>query len=65
MASSAFATLMPGQFVRMTNKPEWGLGQIQSVVEARATVNFEHAGKILVNLNLATLEIVEDEQPLA
>ena len=39
------ASLAPGQWVRLTAAPDWGLGQVQSVTGVRVTVNFEHAGK--------------------
>jgi hypothetical protein len=47
----------PGQFVRNPKRPDWGLGQVQSVVKARVTVNFENIGKILVNTVNVELEI--------
>jgi hypothetical protein len=50
--------LEPGQFVRHPGCPDWGLGQVQSVVGARVTVNFEHAGKVLINAALVGLEPV-------
>ncbi|MFN8981385.1 MAG: DUF3553 domain-containing protein [Alphaproteobacteria bacterium] len=43
------ALLEPGMRVRHPNQPEWGLGQVQSVAGDRVTVNFEHAGKVLIN----------------
>jgi hypothetical protein len=49
----------PGQFVRHPGQPDWGLGQVQSVVEARVTVNFENVGKILINTVNVPLEIEE------
>jgi len=55
-ASPGTAVLEPGQWVRNPAQPDWGPGQIQSVVGARVTVNFENAGKILVNVRLVTLE---------
>lgn len=51
--------LEPGQFVRHPLQPDWGVGQIQSVVGDRVTVNFEHRGKVLVNVALAPLTVVE------
>ena len=33
--------------VEETNNPDWGLGQVQSVIGDRVTVVFEHAGKIV------------------
>lgn len=51
--------LTPGTWVRHPGKPDWGLGQVQSAVGARVTVNFEHAGKLLINISVVTLEQVE------
>jgi hypothetical protein len=47
--------LLPGQFVRHPGKPDWGLGQVQSVIGDRATVNFENAGKVTINLSVIAL----------
>lgn len=49
----------PGQFVRHPGQPEWGLGQVQSVDGNRVTVNFEHAGKVLINTAVIELEVAE------
>jgi hypothetical protein len=40
--------------------PEWGLGQVQSAIGSRVTVNFENAGKRLNNSDAVTLEIVPE-----
>lgn len=45
--------------VRNPAQPDWGLGHVQSVVGHRVTVNFEHAGKLLVNVAVVTLEQAE------
>lgn len=37
--------------VRHPNRPDWGLGQVQSAINARVTVNFEHAGKVVINID--------------
>ncbi len=52
--------LEPGMRVRHPGRPEWGVGQVQSVVGPRVTVNFEHAGKVLINTAAVTLEHAED-----
>ena len=49
----------PGMRVVHPQHPEWGVGQVQSVVGNRVTVNFEHAGKLLLNLGVVALEQVE------
>jgi hypothetical protein len=51
----------PGQWVRHPGQPDWGLGQVQSAIGARVTVNFEHAGKVLVNTDVVTLQVVDAE----
>ncbi|MCR9073651.1 MAG: DUF3553 domain-containing protein [Alphaproteobacteria bacterium] len=52
--------LSPGCYVRLEGRPDWGLGQIQSVVGSRVTVNFEHAGKQLINMDRAMLVSADD-----
>jgi len=47
--------------VRHPERPDWGVGQVQSVVGARITVNFENAGKLLINGAVVALETAEDE----
>jgi FKBP-type peptidyl-prolyl cis-trans isomerase 2 len=41
--------LEPGMLVRHPDQQDWGLGQVQSVVGSRVTVNFEHAGKVVID----------------
>ncbi|HPE26801.1 DUF3553 domain-containing protein [Albidovulum sp.] len=43
------AMLEPGMMVRHPAAPDWGLGQVQSRIGYRITVNFENAGKVVVN----------------
>jgi hypothetical protein len=52
--------LAPGMLVRNPLEPDWGLGQVQSAIGHRITVNFEHAGKRLINSERVSLEIVEE-----
>ena len=42
-------------FVRHPAQPDWGLGQVQSAIEGRVTVNFEHGGKVVINLSNVVL----------
>ncbi|MEE8143836.1 MAG: DUF3553 domain-containing protein [Kiloniellales bacterium] len=51
--------LVPGMRVRHPDQPDWGIGQVQSAIGHRVTVNFEHAGKVLINSEKVTLTIVE------
>lgn len=41
--------LEPGMLVRHPDAEDWGLGQVQSVIGARVTVNFENAGKQVID----------------
>ena len=52
--------LEPGMRVRHPDRPDWGTGQVQSVIGNRVTVNFEDAGKVLVNTDVIALEPVEE-----
>ena len=53
--------LVPGNFVRHPDQPDWGVGQVQSVVGGRATVNFEHAGKRTIVLAAVALVAAEPD----
>ena len=55
--------ILPGQRVRHPARPDWGVGQVQSVVGDRVTVNFEHAGKLLINVAKIVLEPIDDATP--
>ena len=55
--------LAPGDWVRNPQAPEWGLGQVQSVIGERVTANFENAGKRLINAAVVSLTRVELPAP--
>lgn len=40
--------LEPGMLVTHPQRPDWGLGQVQSNIGGRVTVNFEHEGKVVL-----------------
>ena len=52
-------SIEPGQRVVHPDRPDWGVGQVQSVVGDRVTVNFEHAGKVLVNTAVVALDVLD------
>jgi hypothetical protein len=52
--------LAPGTFVRSPANPDWGLGQVQSAIGDKVTVNFEHRGKLVLHLAAAPLVVVDD-----
>jgi len=53
--------LEPGVLVRHPAEPDWGLGQVQSVAGRRVTVNFEHAGKQVIDADAVSLIFVGDD----
>ncbi len=57
----ANAFLEPGMLVRNPSKPEWGLGQVQSVIDGRITVNFRDEGKVVIDGRLIALDMVLGE----
>lgn len=54
------ALLEPGMLVRHPGQPDWGLGQVQSNVGGRVTVNFQNEGKVVIDGNRVDLELVFD-----
>lgn len=49
--------LEPGTLVRNPLAPDWGVGQVQSIIGDRITVNFEHAGKVVLDGSRVTLAV--------
>ena len=47
--------LEPGDFVINPSHKSWGIGQIQSIIKNKATVNFENKGKLVINIQKITL----------
>src|SRR3546814_17650365 len=39
------APYAPGDWVEHPYQPDWGVGQVQSALGSRVTVNFQHAGR--------------------
>tara|TARA_B100000965_G_C19269842_1_gene616806 strand:+ start:459 stop:626 length:168 start_codon:yes stop_codon:yes gene_type:complete len=46
----------PGDRVINPFNKEWGIGQVQSIINEKVTVNFENAGKKVINSNEIKLE---------
>ena len=46
----------PGDRVKNPKAPEWGIGQVQSIIKNCVTVNFEDAGKKTVDGSVIDLE---------
>ena len=51
-----FLNYEPGDFVINPNNRSWGIGQIQSIINNKITVNFENVGKKVINSKEIILE---------
>jgi hypothetical protein len=54
-----FLNYEPGDFVINPKKINWGTGQIQSIIKSKVTVNFENAGKKVINSEEIFLERID------
>ncbi len=45
----------PGDKVVNPKNEDWGIGQVQSIIKEKVTVNFENVGKKVINANLIEL----------
>ena len=50
----------PGDKVINPIKKEWGIGQVQSIINEKITVNFENVGKIVMIANNIKLEKINN-----
>ena len=53
-----FLNFEPGDYVVNPKNKSWGIGQIQSIIKNKITVNFENSGKMVINAKEITLEKV-------
>ena len=51
----------PGDKVINPLNKEWGIGQVQSIINEKVTVNFENYGKRVINVENVTLEKINNE----
>ncbi len=51
-----FLNYEPGDYVINPKHKSWGIGQIQSIINNKVTVNFENVGKKVINSNEIILE---------
>ena len=51
-----FLNYKPGDYVINPKVKSWGIGQIQSIINNKVTVNFENAGKKVINSSKIILE---------
>tara|TARA_B100000989_G_C19507940_1_gene457402 strand:+ start:1080 stop:1259 length:180 start_codon:yes stop_codon:yes gene_type:complete len=46
----------PGDLVVNPSNLDWGIGQVQSIIENKVTVNFQNEGKKTINTLVVKLE---------
>jgi hypothetical protein len=51
----------PGDKVVNLKAKEWGVGQVQSIIREKVTVNFQNAGKKVINSNNVELQKINDK----
>ena len=43
------------------NNKDWGIGQVQSIIKDKVTVNFENAGKKVINIKNIELKRINGQ----
>ena len=51
----------PGDKVFNPKNINWGIGQIQSIIKTKVTVNFENVGKKVINAENIELKKINDQ----
>ena len=54
----------PGDYVVNPKEKDWGVGQVQSIIKNKITVNFQNQGKQVINGEIVILEKIKYEQKL-
>jgi RNA polymerase-interacting CarD/CdnL/TRCF family regulator len=52
----------PGDYVVNPSQKDWGIGQVQSIINNKVTVNFQNQGKQVINGEIIALEKIKNEQ---
>ena len=50
----------PGDKVFNPAHKDWGIGQVQSIIKEKVTVNFENVGKKVINASNIELEKIDN-----
>ena len=50
----------PGDYVKNPANEDWGIGQVQSIIGNKVTVNFENFGKSVINIENVKLEKINE-----
>jgi len=46
----------PGDKVTNPVNKDWGIGQVQSIINSKVTINFENVGKKVINSKVVRIE---------
>ena len=52
----------PGDKVLNPTNKEWGIGQVQSIIKEKVTVNFQNVGKKVINSKNIELKKVNEKK---
>ena len=52
----------PGDKVTNPDNKDWGIGQVQSIINGKVTINFENVGKKVINSSLVCLEKISSKK---
>ena len=56
----------PGDYVINPKQEDWGIGQVQSIIKNKVTVNFQNQGKQVINGEIAkrmNQDLIFDDKP--
>jgi|TARA_B110001452_G_scaffold215155_1_gene186273 hypothetical protein len=51
----------PGDKVFNPNNKDWGIGQVQSIIDQKVTVNFQNVGKKVINSENIELKKINEQ----
>ena len=51
----------PGDKVFNPKNKDWGIGQVQSIIKDKVTVNFENVGKKVINIKNIELKRIDGQ----
>lgn len=49
----------PGDYVVNQKQKNWGVGQVQSIIKNKITINFQEQGKVVINSDLVELKKIK------
>ena len=52
----------PGEKVFNPENKDWGIGQVQSIIKGKITVNFQNVGKKVINSENIELKKINDSK---